>query len=168
MSTRTADIPAEITHVLGRTLIAELSTLARNGRPVTWPMVPLWKPDPPQVVMSTGIALPNKIYRIQRDDRVSVLFSDRTGSGLPHTAPAVLVQGRAMAPDEIQSVDDLADFWAELFRKQPMSRDEALDPQARGATPNGYYWRVRITVTPERVWAFRPDSMGGRILERVA
>lgn len=168
MTTTIVNIPEDVAQVLSRTLTAELSTLARSGRPVTWPVIPLWKPDPPQVVMSTGIALPHKIYRIQRDDRVAVLFSDRTGSGLPDTAPAVLVQGRADAPDEILSVDGLEDFWAELFHKQPMSRDEALDPQARGATPNGYYWRLRITVTPEKVWATRPDGAGGRTLERVA
>nr|ABI22126.1 pyridoxamine 5'-phosphate oxidase-related protein [Streptomyces lavendulae] len=163
-----ATLSGEVKRVLRRVRACEFSTLARTGRPVTWPMAFLWKPEENEFVLSSSISVARKAEHINRDDRVSLLMSDFTGSALPGSAPAVLVQGRATAPEEIMTVDGLEDFWAELFRKRPAGALEALDPRIRAQFHPSFYWRLRITVTPEKVWAFRKDAMGGTALERVA
>ncbi|MDG4862418.1 pyridoxamine 5'-phosphate oxidase family protein [Streptomyces sp. T-3] len=162
------DLPKDVESVLSRVRVCELSTLSKEKRPITWPLAHLWKSEEKQLVVSTGVALPRKLEHIHRDDRVSMLFSDFTGSGLPQGTAPVLVQGRASAPDKICTAEGLEDFWAELFRKQPMSLHGVLDAESREMTPKGYWWRIRITVTPERVWTFRTNEMGQQTLERVA
>lgn len=163
-----ANLPEDVADVLRHVRVCELSTLSKEKRPIAWPLAYVFKPEQNEVVLSTGIAYPRKLEHIHRDDRVSLLFSDFTGSGLPSTTPPVLIQGRATAPDELHTAEGLEDFWAELFRKQPESLHGVLSPEGREMTPKGYWWRVRITVTPERVWTFRKNEMGEQTLERVA
>lgn len=163
-----ANLAENVTDVLRHVKVCELATLSREKRAVTWPLAFLWQREENRIVLSTGIAYPRKLEHIHRDDRVSLLFSDFTGSGLPSTTPPVLIQGRASAPDELHTADGLEDFWAELFRKQPMALQSVLSPEGREMTPKGYWWRVRITVTPERVWTFGKNEMGEQTLERVA
>ena len=52
-------------------------------------------------MLTTSIGLPNKAFNARRDGRISLLFSDQTASGL-QDPPAVLVQGDAEVPEEIQ------------------------------------------------------------------
>ena len=96
-----ADLPPEVEGVFQKFRTCEFSTLARDGTPITWPLVTLWRPEEQRFVLTTSIGLPQKAFNIRRDPRVSLLFSDPTASGLDKP-PAVLVQGDAEAPDEIK------------------------------------------------------------------
>ncbi|MBP2329382.1 nitroimidazol reductase NimA-like FMN-containing flavoprotein (pyridoxamine 5'-phosphate oxidase superfamily) [Kibdelosporangium banguiense] len=160
-------LPPEVREILERVLVCELSTVAKSGTPVTWPLVFGLTPGADEFVLSTAIAYPAKLNHLHRNDKVSLLFSDHTGSGL-RGASQVLVQGRAAAPDEIRVVEGLEDFWETLFRKQPDSLHSVLDKETREYTPAAYYHRIRITVQPERVWTFSTDETGQRVAERVA
>lgn len=161
------DLPEQVRQVFERGLTCEVTTVAKSG-PVTFPLMALWKPGRGEFDLVTGIGLPRKLYNIQRDDRVSLLFSEFAGSGL-HSPPAVLVQGRGRVPDEVLGVAGLEDFWEEFFRRKPNAIDAlALNPAAQQAVPPGFLWRVRITVTPERVWVYHRDPSGEQTLERVA
>ena len=57
-------------------------TLSRDGTPIAWPTVPVYRPDAGTFLITTSIALPQKAYNIRRDPRVALLFSDPIGSGL--------------------------------------------------------------------------------------
>ncbi|GAA3433306.1 pyridoxamine 5'-phosphate oxidase family protein [Kutzneria kofuensis] len=161
------ELPEEVTDVFERTLSCEMTTLSRTG-PVTWPMVAMWKPEDSEFVLVTGVALPRKLHNLHRDNRIGLLFSDFTGSGLVNP-PQVLVQGRATVPDELLTIEGLEDFWDFIFRRRPSFADEyALDTEQQQQLHPGLVWRIRVTVTPERVWAFRRDGAGTQNLERVA
>ena len=142
--------PAEIERVFREFRCAELTTLAKDGTPLAWPVVVLYQPERGRFLTTTSIALPQKAYNIQRDRRVSLLYSDPTGSGLD-APPAVLVQGDAAAPDEIVTWnEDLRDLWQLLAARQPASNANSTNPLARRLMA-WYYMRLLIPIVPRRI-----------------
>ena len=124
----------------------------RDGTPVAWPTSPFRQPDG-TLLVTTSIAFAQKALNVQRDGRVSLLFSDPTASGLSDPV-VIFVQGHAVCPDEpTTSPAGLEEFWSMLFFRQPSSRAYTL-PAIRTLT-GWYYTRLLITVTPQSV-AERP------------
>ncbi len=112
-------LPPEVGEVFRKFRTCEFSTLARDGAPITWPLVTLWRPEEGRFVLTTSIGLPQKAFNIRRNPRVSLLFSDPTASGLENP-PAVLVQGDAEAPDEIRtSPNNLREYRRRIFDFEP-------------------------------------------------
>lgn len=158
------DLPAEVAAVLTDFYTCELTTLGRDGTPVTWPTVSLHRPDEGTFLVTTAIGLPQKALNVRRDPRVCLLFSDPTGSGLAHP-PAVLVQGEATCPEEIVTgVDELQDLLALIYRRQPMSRRRA-DPLTRRLL-DWYCMRLLIRIIP-RVVSWWPGGDFTRSPERM-
>src|SRR5205823_1019011 len=94
--------------------------------------------------------LPQKAFNVRRNPRVALLFSDPTGSGLTRPA-AVLVQGDAEAPDEVDV--EIRGFETELrrvFERQPASAFYSANPLMR-ALFDWYYMRLMLFVTPRRI-----------------
>jgi Pyridoxamine 5'-phosphate oxidase len=87
-------VPLEVEAVFHEFRTCELSTVAKNGTPLTWPTTALYEPEHDRFLITTSIGLPQKAFNIRRNPRVALLFSNPTGSGLSHP-PAVLVQGDA-------------------------------------------------------------------------
>jgi len=128
----------------------EMSTLARDGTPITWPTLPFWRPDEGRFLITTSIGLPHKAFNIRRNPRVSLLFSNPTASGLTEP-PAVLVQGDADAPDEVTaSVEGFEDEVRRVFRRQPASGFYSSNPITRYLF-DWYYMRLTIYVSPRRI-----------------
>ena len=71
-------IPVTVEAVFREFRTCEFSTLAADGTPITWPMLPFWRPDTGQFMTTTSIGLPDKALNIGRNPRVSLLFSDPT------------------------------------------------------------------------------------------
>jgi Pyridoxamine 5'-phosphate oxidase len=145
-----AGLPSEIGDVFREFRTCELSTLARDGTPITWPTLPFWRSDEGRFMITTSISLAQKAFNVRRNPRVSLLFSEPEASGLDNP-PAVLVQGDAEAPEEI--VTTAAGFEDELrrtYRRQPASRAYGNNPLTRYLM-DWYYMRLMIHVTPRRV-----------------
>ena len=53
-------------------------------------------------MIATSIGLPQKAFNVRRNPKVSMLFSEPTGSGVAEPG-AVLIQGDATAEDRIVS-----------------------------------------------------------------
>jgi len=142
-------VPRHLLPLIDAYRTCELLTVGRDGTPIAWPTVPVYRPDDGVFLITTSIALPQKAYNIRRDPRVALLFSDPAGSGL--TAPEqILIQGSAVCPDEIlTSARPIADFWARIGERQPSSRMYRQWPMRRFT--DWYYMRLLITVTPEAV-----------------
>ena len=143
-------LPPEVAAVFREFRVCELTTLAQDGTPTTWPLAARYQPDG-RFLMTTSIGFPQKAFNIRRNPRVSMLFSDSTGSGL-NTPPAVLVQGDAVAEDKIiTSVEGLEEYWREtIFRRQPASEiigGNAITPKLM----DWYYMRLLIFVTPRLI-----------------
>ena len=145
-----AGLPPEVEDVFEEFRTCELSTLARDGTPITWPTLPFWRSGEKRFMITTSIALAQKTFNVRRNPHVSLLFSDPTASGLD-TPPAVLVQGNAEAPDEIEtSVVGFEEELRKVSPRQPASRLYGNDPLTRRLM-DWYFMRLMIYVTPRRI-----------------
>ena len=102
----------------------EFTTLSRTGSPQTWPLAARLLPDG-RFLLSTSIGLPQKAFNIRRNPKVSLLFSNPTGSGVAKPG-AVLVQGDATAEDRIVTggLPRRALHWPDLdFTRAPVELD---------------------------------------------
>ena len=144
------DLPDDVLSVLSSFLTCEFTTVGRNGGPRTWPAVPLLLPERGQVLLTTSIGFPVKAAVVRRDPRVSLLYSDPTGSGLA-SPPVVLVQGSATVTDDVVTWDeDLARHWQRVRAVQPSSRWFTSTPPARWFL-DWYFMRLLIHVRMRRV-----------------
>jgi hypothetical protein len=161
-------IPAEVEAVFREFRTCEFSTLAADGTPTTWPMLPFFRASSGQFMTTTSIGLPDKAFNIRRNPRVSLLFSDATGSGL-FDPPAVLVQGDAVAPDEIKtSIGGFQDEIMLVYRRQPAGAMYTSNPAIRWFS-DWYFMRLEITVTPRRIlwWEHGDLSREPRVVEAI-
>lgn len=143
-------LPPEVEQVFMEFRTCEFSTPARDGSPITWPVITLWQPDEARFALTTSIGLPRKVFNVRRDGRVSLLFSDPTASGL-EDPPTVLVQGDAEAPDEVlTNPGHLREYWHKIFRTQPAGRMYGANALMRYLF-DWYYMRVYIYVRPRRI-----------------
>ncbi|CAN5616199.1 hypothetical protein BH24ACT15_BH24ACT15_39290 [soil metagenome] len=154
----TLDVPRSVRDVLERFLTADFSTVATDGTPITWPVLPTWEPAGEQIVVATSIGLPHKAFNARRHPQVSLLYSDPPGSELANP-PTVLVQGDAVvSPDIVVSFDQLQsdvaqavrDSTIELLRRQPQVGWYISNPISR-ALMGWYFLRLFITVRPRTV-----------------
>lgn len=128
----------------------EFTTLSRDGSPQTWPVSPHLLPDG-RFLVTTSIGRPQKAVNIRRNAKVSMLFSDPTGSGISSPG-AVLIQGDATVDDravsDVSSVPELAALVETTFERQPAG---ALFSSWPGRWLfDFYYLRLLIYVTPRR------------------
>ncbi|OBA96536.1 pyridoxamine 5'-phosphate oxidase [Mycobacteriaceae bacterium 1482268.1] len=130
--------------------------MSRSGSPVTWPVSPLLLADG-RFVLTTSIGMPQKAFNIRRSPKVSLLFSEPTGSGVDHPG-AVLIQGDATADDhivtDVSSDPDLTAFMETVSARQPAGAFWSTWVGKRLLWP--YYLRLLIYVTPRRA-LFWPD-----------
>jgi hypothetical protein len=136
--------------IVGTYHVAELVTLARDGSPVCWPMLPDF--DRERVSFSTGYVYPTKARNAEREPRIAALFSDPTASGRSGDDPFVLVQGTAEVFDkDLQRNTER--YVDELLRKGSLIGVLVRVPLLRQLMV-GYLARIWIEVNPtqEYVW----------------
>jgi len=152
----------------------EFTTLFRDGSPQTWPLSPLLLEDG-RFLLCTSIGLPQKAFNIRRNGKVSLLFSEPTGSGVTEPG-AVLIQGDAIAEDRVVSDmmadPELATLMETVFARQPAGAFMS-SWLGRRLFPF-YYVRILIHVTPRRAffWPTRdlsspPQELDLKELNRV-
>lgn len=130
----------------------EFSTVSRDGMPQTWPASPLLMHDG-RFLLSTSIGFPQKAFNIRRNPKVSLFFSEPTGSGLSNSG-AVLIHGDAVAEDRVvvdmASSPEMTDLVRTVTERQPSSKFMSSF-LGRRVFPS-YYWRLAIYVTPVRAF----------------
>jgi hypothetical protein len=150
----TATLPQDVQAVFDRFITTEFTTIDGRGQPITWPLTPYYRPGDPCIDVTTGLGYPKKANDAAGNPRVSMLFSDATGSGI-EGCPQVLVQGTA-------DVDD-RDLDANRERYTRESKEKL--PAAMKMTPpkpvqkmfGWYFTRIYLHVRPERVYVW-PDG----------
>ena len=163
-SRRIIDFPPEVEAIFREFRTCEMSTLAKDGTPITWPVLPFWRPEEGRFLITTSVGLPQKAFNVRRNPHVSLLFSDPTASGLIHP-PAVLVQGNAEAPDEVvTSIAAFKDEMRQVFQRQPASGMYSSNPFTRYLF-DWYYMRLLIHVTPRRLLWWPEGDFRGAPLE---
>jgi Pyridoxamine 5'-phosphate oxidase len=143
-------MPTPYLDIIENYFTCEFTTLARDGSPVTWPVTPRLLEDG-RFLLTTSIGLPQKAYNVRRNPKVSMLFSEPTGSGIAQPA-AVLVQGDATAEDrivtDVSEDPDLAALMETVAERQPAGAIWSSWLGRRMMWP--YYIRLLIYVTPRR------------------
>lgn len=153
-------LPSEVHDVLGAFLCCELATVGRDGTALAWPAVPLYLPERGLLLLTTTIGFPVKARNIERQPKVSLLFSDATGSGLVQPA-AVLVQGEARIAAGVQTWgEDLAAHWRRVMTIQPVSSRFTRPAPVRWFM-DWYFMRLVIYVRPRRVSWWPDRAMAG-------
>jgi general stress protein 26 len=150
-TTKRLDLPDSVRSVLHRFYTAEVSTVGKDGTPVTWPVSVQFREDRGDFLFSTSIGYPGKVFNIRRDDRVCLSYSEPTGSGLEDPS-RVVVQGRATIDDEIRtSFNGYEDYWVEtIMGPQPASKIWSANPLIRWYM-DVYYMRHYVAVEPVRI-----------------
>ena len=147
----TASLPDSVRQVFDRFITTEYTTIDRRGQPITWPVTPYHHREAGCVDVTTGLGYPKKAWDARANPKVSLLFSDPTGSGLD-SPPMVLVQGTADVDDRDLEANR-ARYWKESVRKLPGTADQQPPKLLRGAF-GWYYTRIYVHVRPERVFVW--------------
>jgi hypothetical protein len=148
----TGTLPPDVQEVFERFMTTELTTVDSRGQPIVWPVTPYYERGAMTIDVSTGVGYPKKAEDARRHPRVSLLFSDPTGSGI-ESGIRVLVQGSA----EIDDRDLKANFEryrTESDRKVPRVRKEWFPPAPLDKMFLWYFERIYIKVRPERVFVW--------------
>src|SRR3954451_21484186 len=95
----TSTLPREVRSAFDRFITCELTTVASNRQPITWPVTPYYDDGDATIDVTTGLGYPKKADDARAHPSVALLFSDPTGSGVESGA-RVLVQGTATIDDE--------------------------------------------------------------------
>lgn len=141
--------PPEIEQIILNYRTCEFTSLTKSNIPVTHPVTAWYQPGDDQITLTTSIGFPNKLYNVRRNPRVSLLFSNPTGSGLT-SGGMVTMQGDATVDDHLTVVEGLEDFWRRMFVWQPRSKDYLKTGLSRSLA-DWYFIRVKIMVTPRRI-----------------
>ena len=147
----TATLPEEVRGVFERFITTEYATVDLRGQPITWPVTPYYKSGDLHIDVTTGLGYPKKAEDARRNPRVSLLFSDPTGSGL-ESPPAVLVQGTASVDDEDLEANR-ARYAHESIAKLPETKDMYPPKPVQGLF-KWYFTRIYVHVRPERVYVW--------------
>jgi hypothetical protein len=165
----TATLPDSVKQVFESFVTTEFTTLDARGQPITWPVTPYYKTSADCVDVTTGLGYPKKANDAAANPKVSMLFSDPTGSGL-HDPPMVLVQGIAHV-DDADLEANRERYQREALEKLPATKD-ALPPKFLQGWFNWYFTRLYIKVRPERVyvwpggdWSREPELLDSHMEE---
>jgi hypothetical protein len=153
--------------IINHYFTCEFTTLSRDGSPQTWPVSPRLLTDG-RLLLSTSIGLPQKAFNVRRNPKVSLLFSEPTGSGIKQPG-AVLIQGDATSEDRIVtdplSEPDFAALAETVSIRQPAGNLWTTWLGRRLWW--SYYMRLLIYVTPRRAffWPTRDFTSAPEELE---
>jgi hypothetical protein len=151
-ATPMATIPAPAAELIAQALVAELTVVDATGRPVTYPLIPLW--DGERVYMTSSTLFSRKLEHIAANPKVSVSVTDPVSVG--GRADRVTIQGdaRVIAEDPHGGWERLLPIWS---AKEPAIVSFL---ESRVALPL-FFERALIEITPRRVlyWPTGDASM---------
>jgi hypothetical protein len=137
-----AAMPEPVARLLDAALVGELTVIRADGRPITYPLIPLY--DGERIYLTSSVLFSRKLDHIKANPRVALSITDPIATGgLPGRAT---IQGTARVIE-----DDPHGGWERLLpiweRKEPAI---VAFLKARFALPL-FFERSLIEITPERV-----------------
>ena len=135
-------IPAPVEELLGAALVGELTVVRRDGRAVTYPLIPLW--DGERIYMTSSVLFSKKLEHVKANGRVSVSLSDPVAMGGRTDRATIQGDARIVEEDPHGGWERLLPLW------------EAKEPaivaflKERVALPL-FFERSLIEITPRRV-----------------
>ncbi len=136
-------LPPTVTRLLDAALVSELTVVAADGRPISYPLIPLY--DGEKIYMTSAALFSRKLRHIKANPKVSVALTDPVGIPTEPFARAT-IQGLA-------TVDD-SDLHAGWERVLPMwrAKEPVIDRfvKMRFGIPL-FFERSVIEIVPTRV-----------------
>ena len=137
-----ATIPSPAAELLERALVAELTVIDATGRPVTYPLIPLW--DGERIYMTSSTLFSRKLEHIAANQKVSLSVTDPISVGGREDRVTVQGNARVIADDPHGGWERLLPIWS---AKEPAI---VAFLKARVALPL-FFERALIEITPRRV-----------------
>jgi general stress protein 26 len=144
-------MPGPVTELLEAALVGELTVIDGHGRPVTYPLIPLW--DGEHVYMTSSTLFSRKLDHIRANPRVSVSITDPIAVGGRTDRATIQGTGRIIDEDPHGGWERLLPIWS---AKEPAIVSFL---KARVALPL-FFERALIEITPRRV-LYWPDGDAG-------
>jgi hypothetical protein len=150
-------IPEPVTRLLDAALVGELTVIDRSGRPVTYPLIPLW--DGERIYLTSSTLFSRKLEHIRGNPKVSLSITDPVAVG--GSVDRATIQGDARVIDE-----DPHGGWEHLLpiweKKEPSI---VYFLTQRVALPL-FFERALIEITPRRVlyWAGGNPASGPAVM----
>jgi hypothetical protein len=141
-------LPREVVELVDTALVTELSVVREDGRPMTYPLIPLWDED--KIVMTSSILFSRKLEHIKRDSRVSLSFSDPVALGGRNDRATIQGDATVIDGDPHTDWERTLPLWS---AKEPVILEFL---KARVAFPL-FFERSVIEVVPRRV-LYWPDG----------
>ncbi|MDQ3987151.1 MAG: pyridoxamine 5'-phosphate oxidase family protein [Actinomycetota bacterium] len=143
-------LPESIEKLLNAALVSELTVVDESGRPVTYPLIPLY--DGEHIYMTSSVLFSKKLEHIKSNPKVSMTITDPVATEVDPFHRAT-IQGDALVIEE-----DLHSGWERVLplwtKKEPLIADLV---KKRFAMP--LFWeRALIEIVPRRALLWR----GGR------
>ncbi|MEX1170909.1 MAG: pyridoxamine 5'-phosphate oxidase family protein [Chloroflexota bacterium] len=141
-----ATMPEPVARLLDAALVGELTVVDRRGRPVTYPLIPLW--DGEKVYLTSSTLFSRKLEHIRADARVSLSITDPVAVGGATDRATIQGDARVIEEDPHGGWERLLPIWE---KKEPSI---VYFLKARVALPL-FFERALIEITPRRVlyWA---------------
>jgi general stress protein 26 len=141
-----AVMPDPVARLLDVALVGELTAIDRKGRPITYPLIPLW--DGEKVYLTSSALFSRKLDHIRANPHVSLSITDPVAVGGATDRATIQGDARIIDEDPHGGWERLLPIWE---RKEPSI---VLFLKARVALPL-FFERALIEVTPRRAlyWA---------------
>jgi len=141
-------MPRAVEELLEAALVTELTVVRHDGRPMTYPLIPLW--DGQRVLMTSSILFSRKLEHIKANPRVSLSLSDPVALGGRRDRATIQGDARVIDGDPHTDWEQVLPLWA---AKEPVILQFL---KARVAFPL-FFERSVIEVTPRRI-LYWPDG----------
>jgi general stress protein 26 len=143
-----AGLPEPVETLLGAALVGELSVVDANGRPVTYPLIPLY--DGERVYLTSSTLFSRKLEHIKGNAKVSLSLTDPIALGGRADRATIQGDARIIEEDPHGGWERLLPIWE---KKEPSI---VYFLKERVALPL-FFERSLIEITPRRV-LYWPDG----------
>lgn len=139
-------LPEQVEALLDAALVGELSVARSDGRPVTYPLIPLY--DGERIYLTSSALFSRKLEHIRRNPRVALSITDPVAVGGRRDRVTIQGDARVIEDDPHGGWERLLPIWE---RKEPAI---VAFLKQRVALPL-FFERALIEITPRRAlyWA---------------
>jgi general stress protein 26 len=136
-----ATMPDPVARLLDAALVGELTVIDGQGRPVTYPLIPLW--DGEKVYLTSSALFSRKLEHIRANPRVSLSITDPVAIG--GATDRATIQGDARIIDE-----DPHGGWERLLPMWERKEPSIVYFLAQRVALPLFFERALIEITPRR------------------
>ena len=158
-----AALPEPVERLLHAALVAELSVVSGDGRPITYPLIPLY--DGRRIYMTSSSLFSRKLDHIRKNPRVAVSITDPVGTGGSPDRATIQGDARIIEDDPHAGWEHLLAIWEAkepaivAFLKQRVALPLFFERALIEISPRrGLYWRTGDSAIPPE--AFIADAAG--------